>query len=385
MTARAASLLALFALTLPASATEPPAVRLVSPKPGATVVEVTGLDAAALKALADAKLTAEEWPKVARLVVDSGTPEEVAKKPPVAGEWSVAGGALKFEPLFPLAPGGKYRVFLDPGAIPGANFKGEKRSLSLTVPRPPPGPRVRITHVYPSANRLPENTLRFYVHFSGPVQRGDVYKRFKLIRDDGKQVVRPFVELDEELWSSDGLRLTLLFDPGRVKQGLVPREELGPILEEGRRYTFTIDGDWPDGEGRPLVSGFKKTFAATAPDDDPVWPDQWKLVVPRAGSDAPLLVRLAKPLDRALLGRMLWVVDAKGSRVEGSVTVGGGERVVTFAPKRPWARGDYKLVIDDELEDVCGNRVGQPFEVDVFHPIPERPKVKLTERTFAVK
>jgi hypothetical protein len=385
MIARAASLLALFALALPAGAAEPPAVRLASPKPGTTVVEVTGIHKDTLKALADAKLTAEEWPKVARLVVDEATLAEAYKKPPIAGEWSAAGGALKFEPLFPLAPGRRYRVLGDLGAIPRTKLETESLSLSLTIPKPPPGPRVRITHVYPSANRLPENTLRLYVHFSGPVTRGDVYTRFKLVRDDGKQVVRPFVELDEELWSSDGSRLTLLFDPGRVKQGLVPREELGPILEEGRRYTFAIDGDWPDAEGRPLVSGFKKTFTATAPDDDPVWPDQWKLVAPRPGSDAPLLLRLAKPLDRALLGRMLWVLDAKGNRVEGAVTVGGGERVVTFAPKRPWARGDYKLIIDDELEDVCGNRVGQPFEVDVFHPIPARPKVKLTERAFAVK
>jgi hypothetical protein len=319
------------------------------------------------------------------LVVDSGTPDEVAKKPPVAGAWSVKGGALRFEPLFPLAPGVKYRVFLDLGAIPGAKLKGDKLSLGLIVPKPPPGPRVRVLAVYPSANRLPENTLRLYVHFSGPVTRGDVYKWFTLRRDDGKEVLRPFVELDEELWSSDGLRLTLLFDPGRVKRGLSPREEHGPVLEEGRSYTFSVDGNWPDAEGRPLLAGFKKSFSVTAPDDDPIWPDQWKLVVPRAGSDSPLLVRLAKPLDRALLGRMLWVVDAKGARVAGTLSVGGGERVVSFAPKRPWAKGDYKLVIDDELEDVCGNRVGVPFEVDVFHPIPLKPMVKLTERAFSVK
>ena len=81
---------------------------------------------------------------------------------------------------------------------------------------------MRVLKVYPSANRLPENTLRLYVHFSGVVARGGVYSRFKLVRDDGKAVLRPFVELDEELWSEDGLRLTLLFDPGRVKRGQTP-------------------------------------------------------------------------------------------------------------------------------------------------------------------
>ncbi len=382
MFTRTATLLAFLASTLPATAAEPLTVKLGS---ATSTVAVEGIDSHYLMAIAGAKLTASDWPKVARLVVDSGTPEEVAKKPPVAGEWSVKGKTLTFEPQFTLVPGGRYCVLLNLGAIPGANLKGDRHLLGLIVPMRDPGPRVRITHVYPSANRLPENTLRFYVHFSGPVTRGDVYSHFKLVRDDGKAVVRPFVELDEELWSSDGLRLTLLFDPGRVKQGLVPREELGPILEEGHRYTFTIDGNWPDGEGRPLISGFKKSFATMPPDDDPVWPDQWKLVVPRAATTAPLLVRLAKPLDHALLGRMLWVVDAKGERVKGTTSVGGGERVVSFAPARPWARGNYKLVINDELEDVCGNRVGVPFEVDVFHPIPLRPKVKLTERSFIVK
>jgi hypothetical protein len=387
MTARASVVaLLLFVLAGPAAGADPPAVRLVSPKPGTpSVVEITGIDKARLTALADAKLTAAEWPKVARLVVDDGTPEEVAKKPSVAGDWSVTATGLTFEPLFPLAPGVRYRVFCDLGAAPRAKLKGDAFSLALVIPKPLPGPRVRVLGIDPSPNRLPENTLRVYVHFSGPVARGDVYRHFKLVRDDGKQVLRPFVELDEELWSNDGTRLTLIFDPGRVKRGLSPREEHGPILEEGHRYTLTVDANWPDADGRPLIAAYAKTFSVTAPDDEPVWPDQWKLVAPRARSDAPLLVRLPKPHDRALLGRMLWVTDAAGKRVEGTVSVGGGERVVSFAPAKQWARGDYKLVIDATLEDVCGNRVGEPFEVDVFRPIPLKPEAKLTERPFVVK
>ncbi|MBN9118632.1 MAG: hypothetical protein J0I06_05670, partial [Planctomycetes bacterium] len=381
-----AAALSLLALTLTAAGAEPPTVKLVSAKPGeAPAVEIAGIAKADLAAIVEAKLTPAEWPGVARLVVDDGRPEEVAKKAPVAGDWSVRGDALRFEPQFPLVPGVKYRVFCDPGAVPRAGRKGDAFSLAVFIPKPPPGPRVSVRHVYPSTNRLPENALRLYVHFSGPVTRGDIYKRFKLIRDDGKQVLRPFVELDEELWSADGLRLTLLFDPGRVKRGLAPREEHGPILEEGRSFTFTVDADWPDADGRPLVASFQKTFSVYAPDDEVVWPDDWKLVAPRAGSDAPLVVRLAKPLDHALLGRMLWVTDASGQRVEGALTVGGGERVVSFAPARPWARGGYKLVIDADLEDVCGNRVGEPFEVDVLKPIPLKRETKLAERAFAVK
>ena len=82
---------------------------------------------------------------------------------------------------------------------------------------------------------------------------------------------------------------------------------------------------------------------------------------------------------------MLWVTDAAGQKVEGTVSVGGGERVVTFAPAAPWRRGDYKLVVDTRLEDVCGNRVGEPFEVDVFKPITRKIEGKTAERPFAVR
>src|SRR5262245_1358453 len=109
------------------------------------------------------------------------------------------------------------------------------------------------------------------------------------------------------------------------------------------------------------------------------------MIPPRADSDAPLILRRAKPLDHALLGRMIWVTDAAGKKVDGQITVGGGERVVTFVPAKPWARGDYKLVVDSRLEDVCGNRVGEPFEVDVFKPITRKIEGKTAERPFTVR
>jgi len=179
--------------------------------------------------------------------------------------------------------------------------------------------------------------------------------------------------------------VTILFHPGRVKRELVPREELGPILEEGRTYTIEISGGWEDTDGRPLVAGFAKTFTAGPPDDQPVDPALWTLVTPRGGSDAPLIIRLAKPLDHAMLNRVVWVADAKGNPVPGTLSVGGGERVLTFSPQSPWQSSNYKLVTDTRLEDVCGNRVGEPFEVDVFKPVTRKIPTKTFERTFTVR
>ena len=66
-----------------------------------------------------------------------------------------------------------------------------------------------------------------------------------------------------------------------------PREEEGPILEEGRRYTLAIDGDWEDVRGRPLRETGRKTFAVGPPDDAPVDPRRWSLMPPRTGRTPP--------------------------------------------------------------------------------------------------
>jgi hypothetical protein len=340
-------------------------------------VEVTGVPKESLAKLKDANLTPAEWNRLLRVVVAEGTADEIAARPPLAGEYSVTGDAVRFAPQFPLTPGVKYRATFAPAG-------GNPVTADLFIPKPPPGPPVSVAAVYPSGNRLPENTLRWYVHFTAPVERGDIYRHVKLLKADGTEVSFPFLELDEELWSDDGKRVTFLFHPGRVKRGLKPREEEGPILEAGRTYTLVIDKNWKDAAGRPLASEFRKTFSAAPPDDDPVDPANWQLVPPRAGTDSPLIVRLAKPLDHALLGRWVWVADATGKKVAGTTTVGGNERVLTFAPEKPWAVGEYKLVADTRLEDVCGNRVGEPFEVDVFKPVTRKIEAKTADRPFRV-
>jgi len=372
------SLPLMLVFALPLRAAEPPSIGLATPKPGAApVVEVGGLSKELTARFA--KFSAKEWAVVFRVVVAGGTEEELLARAPLAGSYSLIDTGIRFEPQFPLVPGRDYVAILKIDA----NMKPIR--VTLALPKPAPGPRVAITAVYPSANRLPENTLRFYVHFSGEVARGDIYRHFHLVRDDGLEVKEPFLELDEELWSTDGNRLTILFHPGRVKRELVPREQLGPILEEGRTYTLSISGKWEDTEGRPIVAAFTKTFTAGPADETPVDPAVWALMAPRAGSDSPLIIRLPMPLDHAMLGRVVWVADSQGERVPGTLTVGGGERVLTFAPRSPWKRGTYKLVTDTRLEDVCGNRVGEPFEVDVFKPVTRKIEAKTFERPFMVR
>ena len=193
--------------------------------------------------------------------------------------------------------------------------------------------------VYPSRDLLPENLLRFYIHFSAPMSRGEAYRRIKLLDTTGKPVDSPFLELDEELWSSDGTRFTLLFDPGRIKRGLKPREELGPVLEAGKSYSLVIDRDWPDAQGNPLTGRVSQDLSGRSTRRDLAGPEEpGAFDSPRAEHARSPGSSLPEPLDRALLDRLIAVQDADGKVVPGRVSLPAGDDLAIHA-REPVASG----------------------------------------------
>jgi hypothetical protein len=241
-----------------------------------------------------------------------------------------------------------------------------------------------ITQIYPSADRLPENQLKFYIHFSAPMGRGEAYRHIHLLGKNG-QVDRPFLELGEELWDPAMRRFTLLFDPGRIKRGLKPREEVGAVLEEGHDYTLVIDRDWPDALGRPLAGETRKSFHVLPPAGAPLDTATWRIESPAAVSRSPLTVRFPQPLDHSLLERMLWITDASGQKIAGAIDILDAETCWQFAPTEPWRAGQYQLVADVELEDLAGNSIARAFDVDVFDPVQAHVETNSVAVPFEVK
>ncbi len=225
-------------------------------------------------------------------------------------------------------------------------------------------PVTQLDSVFPSGSELPENLLKFYLHFSQPMSVGNVYDYIHLFDEKGEELDLPFLELGEELWDYDTQRLTLLFDPGRIKTGLVPNLEEGTVLKRGKNYTLKIDSDWEDSEGRPLVSGFKKSFSVTVPDTISPNPNNWKKTLPKADTMDPLVIDFPESLDEALLQRLLRVLDDKGELIEGSVRVSHQETRWVFAPAAKWQAGKHRLEIETILEDLAGNSIARPFELD---------------------
>lgn len=297
-------------------------------------------------------------------------PKDYADRTPLAGTAEATADGIRFTPKFPPQPGTKYRLIFD-------TFTAE-----FEVAKTPPAKPTEVESIHPTAANVPENLLRVYLHFSAPMSRGDVYKFVKLNRGDGSEVKDAFLEIGEELWTADGKRLTLLFDPGRVKRGLKPREVAGPILESGKRYEVVVSKDWPDADGFPLKAEKRWKFTAGDPDDTPIDPDKWTLKQINSG---PLVVGFDKPLDHALVGRLVWL-EFDGKKLDLPVVVADGQASAGFGSKQTaWKPGRYKLVIDTRLEDVCGNRVGRAFEVDVLTPPTQKIETKTVTREFEVK
>src|SRR6185295_9113928 len=139
--------------------------------------------------------------------------------------------------------------------------------------------------------------------------------------------------------------------------------------EEGKSYTLVVDAEWPDAEGRPLRQGLRKPFKVVAPDEKQPDVRAWKVSPPKAGSRDPLTVVFNEPLDEAMLHRSLTVVDAAGSPVAGRIEIDQEETRWRLHPTSPWTPGSHKLVVDVVLEDLAGNSIERPFEVDVVRPV----------------
>jgi len=332
-------------------------------------VEVSGLPPETLATLQSTNWPATNWPAVLSVFVEQPDAAPVA----MLGEHRIEGALLRFAPAFPLEPGLRYRAVFDAGQLPGAPSPAAGRlTAALQIPVRPERTTATVTQVYPSADVLPENLLKFYVHFSAPMSRGDIYEHIRLLNEANQPVELPFLELAEELWSRDMLRLTLIIDPGRIKREVKPLEDLGPALLAGRRYTLVIGSGWRDANGNRLKQAFFKRFTVGPPDRDPPDPRRWGYQAPPSRTREPLAVDLAEPMDSALALRMIHVVDAAGREVPGQPFLTERERIWKFLPLHSWKAGHYSLVVETTIEDLAGNNIGKPFEVDVFEGVAKR-------------
>ncbi len=331
-------------------------------------VRVVGLPLATLDAMKSAAEADPRWTTILAVHVADADGSVPLDSPAILGAYRVIEGkTLRFLPRYPLDAARSYRAMLDPD---GPTGQAPPLVALRPIPTKTPEARTVVDRIEPTGDRLPENLLKFYIYFNAAMGRGEAYRHLELVDGEGKALDHPFLELGEELWDPTHTRLTVLLDPGRIKRGLRPREELGPIFEVGRSYTLKVDSAWRDAGGQPLAAPSLKTFRAGPADELSPDPRTWKISPPKASTTGPLVVRFDDRLDRATVASGLALVDATGAEVLGTAEAALDGASWRFTPDRPWLGGTYDLVVNTDLEDLCGNSVRRPFEVDVQRDIP---------------
>jgi hypothetical protein len=299
----------------------------------------------------------------------------------IAGTPRVTLEAVELVPQFSLDQGREYLVRVDPSRLPVPRSGGVTEAR-VTLARTTSQPAARVAAIYPSSSSWPENTLRFYLHFSSPMSGTSAIGHVRLVDDSGAEIRDTLLEVDVDLWNKEYTRRTVFFDPGRVKRGIRPNVELGRALIAGRQYAIVVSTSWRDAQGQPLAQEFRHAFTAAPPVEAPLDPAAWSITAPSQGTRDPLVVRFPWALDEGMLHRAVGVGDAHGRPLDGTITVGAGETSWTFTPALPWRAASHSLIVLTLLEDPAGNKVGQAFEFEMFKAphAPDKERVTLPFR-----
>ena len=351
--------MALCAASAACSASPTPDITLDLSNARQPAVVLGGLSRSHLRALERAQLSRDGWSSVLRVSVD--TPNGPSTTP-VSGNYLVTNGTVRFTPVLPFEPGRRYAAVFDPAAVPGDALRGVTGATRvLSTPAPERGPQVHVSTVYPTGPTVPANLLRMYVEFSGPMGTRPAEDYITLLDAKGNLIEGALLPLDTDLWDSERKRFTILFDPGRVKRGILPNRAMGRPLRAGSSFTIVISPDWPDAQGQRLASEFRKTYQIGPAIERALSSTAWKITPPSSGSRTPLRIVFPSALDRGLAQRAFTVLRGD-SEVPGVVRIAQAETEWSFEPRDPWQPGDFVISILPALEDPSGNRLDRPFE-----------------------
>jgi hypothetical protein len=136
----------------------------------------------------------------------------------------------------------------------------------------------------------------------------------------------------------------------------------GPPLAVGARCTLDVDVAWRDAKGARLAEPFRREITVGPPLRKALDPADWR-VTPPTGPDQSLLVDFPHPLDAALALRA-FAVRRGQAEIDCGARLARDETRLVLTPEHGWREGRYSLVADPVLEDIAGNRIGRPFDID---------------------
>lgn len=303
------------------------------------------------------KLTQEDGEKVLTVaLIDDATKKA---GPAMLGRYERKDNELTFTPRFALVGGQTYRA--------SYHLPPKMQTLDYRMPDPPAKSPPQVVKIYPTANVLPANVLRFYIYFDRPMRGGkELFDQIVLVDDKGKVIEDAW--LLDEIWDDENNCLIIYIHPGRIKWGVGLRELLGPVLHEKREYSLIVRGTLTDVDGNKIGKDIVKKFRTTEEDRVRIDVQVWARSGPKMNTRDPLTLNVRKSVDHRSLQKYITVSDDKGQPVDGAITLHFDEKLWKFTPTQPWQNQTYSFEINGNLEDVCGNTPRLPFDHDLKAP-----------------
>ena len=90
---------------------------------------------------------------------------------------------------------------------------------------------------------------------------------------------------------------------------------------------------------------------------------------PATNGHLDIIGRAVKLVDKLVIGVAVDTGKAPLFTLEERMEIAREETEWRFVPDVPWSARDYRIVIRTTLEDLAGNHINRPFDVDTFDPI----------------
>jgi len=282
-----------------------------------------------------------------------------ADMPKIIGISKCIDSQLFFKSKYGFSTGASYTVLVK-------NNSNKEQRFIIKVPEIKLDPSTYIKNVYPTSSILPMNQLKFYIEFSAPMRLGNAFEHIHLYKlPENKLESEAFLVTADELWNPEKTRVTVFFDPGRIKRGVQPNLQLGLPLVEGNTYKLIIDKGWLDVNDVKLTKGFEKIFDVVSVDRESPSPENWKIKFPKTKNKSPIKIDFKEVMDFGLLHSAIIIVDEENRFVDGTIKLSENERKWSFTPENKWLIGNYKMIINTWLEDLSGNNLNRKFDVNL--------------------
>lgn len=293
-----------------------------------------------------------------KVAVYYGEVSKTTSQPKIIGKYTKSSTSIAFKSKYGFSKGTSYTVLIV--------SKNKTQRFVVNTPKSNHKSSTYIKNVYPTSSQLPMNLLKFYIEFSAPMRAGNAFENIHLYKlPESTLESEAFLMTSEELWNSEKTRLTIFFDPGRIKRGVQPNLQLGLPLVEGNKYKLVIDKEWLDVNDVTLTKGFEKIFDVVSVDRESPNSKNWNIDFPKTKDKSPIKIDFKETMDFGLLHSAIRIIDETNTYIEGTIKLSEKESKWMFIPKDTWRKGSYKMIVNAWLEDVSGNNLNRKFDVDL--------------------